>query len=99
MKRGQGVDLIDSVRERAVQSGASAGFVSETNIQINAVAAAATAAMAMNPPAGPIPWNKNPVANVLTEAAIPIIAPTAPCARLNRPVSLVRSVITMIVNT
>jgi hypothetical protein len=64
------------------QSEYSTGLVSEMNLQIRPVAAPATAAMTMNPSTVPTPWNRKPVAKVLIEAAIPIIAPTAPCARL-----------------
>lgn len=61
-----------------IQSAYSAGLVSERNAHMSAVAVVATTAMVINPIHEPKPSKKYPVAKVLTEAAIPLRAPTTP---------------------
>src|SRR5438067_2001662 len=62
-------------------------------IHTSAVPASITAAMDRNPPRSPNWWTMNPAPPVLTAAAMPISIPSTPCARLNRPVPVVSSVI------
>jgi hypothetical protein len=81
------------------QSRYLAGLVSGIASHSNAVAIAEAAARIRNPSQLPSASKRNPVAVVLIEAAMAIRVPMAPRTKLNRPVPVVRSVITRIVST
>src|SRR6516162_11580038 len=79
------------------QSRYLAGIVSGNAAHNDAVAIAEAAARIRKPSHWPSPSKRKPVAAVLIEAAMAIRVPTAPRTKLNRPVPVVRSVITRIV--
>src|SRR5262249_61076522 len=83
----------------ANQWGSFAGFVSGKNVQITTGPSAGPADISRNPGRSPNCCTMKPTEAVPTAAAMPRIVPSTPCARLNRPVPMVRSVITRMVNT
>src|SRR5262245_17245477 len=97
--RGQrGLVFTDRLRY-GNQSRYLAGIVSGIAAHSKAVATAETAARIRKPSQWPRASKRKPVAVVLIEAAMAIRVPTAPRTKLNRPVPVVRSVITRIVST
>ncbi len=70
-----------------------AGLVSRRNAQINAAPRAGPVAINRKPVKSPKCWTIVPIEAVPIAAAMPRIVPSTPCARLNRPVPVVRSVV------
>jgi hypothetical protein len=77
----------------------SGGFVSGRNAQIRAAALTGPMAISKNPVKSPNCCTRKPTEPVPIAAAMPRIVPSTPCAKLNRPVPVVRSVTTRMVNT
>src|SRR5262245_34200722 len=90
--RPQDGDWPSERRVAAHQSTYFAGLVSGRSAQIKAAPAAVAAAIDKNPARSPNCWTTKPTEPVLTAAAVPVIVPRTPRAKLKRPVPVVRSV-------